>query len=271
MREFEPWLGRWPLAPDGEVLVTPTSRLLPVVVDAQPAMLKVATHTEEARGASVMEWWAGDGAARVLARDGEAVLLERATGPRSLVDMAREADDNASRIICEVAARLHAPRSTDPPRDLVPLAEWFRDLWPAAERLGGILRVSASAAQALLADPQEATVLHGDLHHGNVLDFGERGWMAIDPKGLIGERGYDFANLFNNPDRTIATQPGRLARQASIVAGAAGLDRRRLLLWIVAYSGLSAAWSMEDGLDPTLALAVAEIAAKEAGEDLFSY
>ena len=55
------------------------------------------------------------------------------------------------------------------------------------------------------------------------------------------------------------------------MAGAAGLDRRRLLLWIVAYSGLSAAWSMEDGLDPTLALAVAEIAAKEAGEDLFSY
>jgi streptomycin 6-kinase len=170
-----------------------------------------------------------------------------------------------------VAVRLHAPRSTDPPRELVPLAEWFRDLWPAAERLGGILHVSASVARGLLADPREATVLHGDLHHGNVLDFGERGWLAIDPKGVIGERGYDFANLFNNPDRAIATQPGRLARQASLVAEAAGLDRQRLLRWIVAYSGLSAAWSIEDGLDPALALAVAEIAAAEAGDDLFSY
>src|SRR5215216_2116620 len=185
MRDFEPWLGRWRLAPDGEPLVTPTSRLLPVVVDGQPAMLKVATHPEEARGASLMEWWAANGAARVLARDGAEILLERATGPRSLVNMAREADDEASRIICDVAARLHAPRSIDPPRELVPLAEWFRDLWPAAERLGGILHVSASVARELLADPREATVLHGDLHHGNVLDFGERGWLVIDPKGLI--------------------------------------------------------------------------------------
>jgi streptomycin 6-kinase len=259
------WLSRWRLILDGEPLVTPTSRIIPVLRDGRPAMLKFATQPEEARGAALIRWWEGDGAARVLAHEGAAVLLERASGARSLVAMARQDDDDeASRIICAVAARLHAPRKSEPPGDLIPLAEWFRDLWPAADRLGGIYRESAAVARALLADLLEQTVLHGDLHHGNILDFGARGWLAIDPKALIGERGYDFASIFNNPDFAIATRPGRLARQATVVAEAAGLDRDRLLRWILAYSGLSAAWSLEDGQDPALALAVAGIAAAEA-------
>jgi streptomycin 6-kinase len=40
----------------------------------------------------------------------------------------------------------------------------------------------------LLTTQREKVVLHGDMHHGNVLNFGSRGWLAIDPKGLIGER-----------------------------------------------------------------------------------
>lgn len=47
-------------------------------------------------------------------------------------------------------------------------------------------------------------VLHGDLHHGNVLDFGPLGWLAIDPKGLHGESGFDYANILSNPDRASA-------------------------------------------------------------------
>jgi streptomycin 6-kinase len=68
-------------------------------------------------------------------------------------------------------------------------------------------------------------VLHGDIHHGNILDAGQRGWLAIDPKGLIAERGFDFANMFCNPDLKTAVAPRRLARQASVVAEAADLDR----------------------------------------------
>jgi len=52
----------------------------------------------------------------------------------------------------------------------------------------------------LLADQHDVGVLHGDIHHGNILDFGPRGWLTIDPKGLIGERDFDYANLFCNPD-----------------------------------------------------------------------
>ena len=209
----------------------------------------------------------GEGAAKVLAQAGDALLLERATGDRSLVEMARDGrDDEASRTICSVAARLHAPRANRPSK-LTPLSEWFAALDPAAARHGGILHLAASTARELLADPRDITVLHGDIHNGNILDFGPRGWLAIDPKGLIGERGYDFANMFNNPDSAVAATPGCLARQATVVADAADLDRSRLMRWVLAYSGLSAAWFLADGDEAaaTLPMTIAGIAVAELG------
>jgi streptomycin 6-kinase len=260
---FEHYLARWQLEPDGEPITTHSSRLLPVHRDGAPAMLKIAIEPEERWGSTLMVWWGGDGAARVLADDGDALLMERALGEGSLVEMARNGrDDEASRIICEVAARLHAPRGRPPPA-LVPLQRWFRELEPGAAQPGGILRQAAAIARELLAQPQDVVPLHGDIHHGNVLDAGPRGWLAIDPKRLVGERGFDFANIFRNPDLEIATAPGRLARQATVVAEAANLERTRLLKWVLAFAGLSAAWVLGDGEEPELDLAVAEIAAAE--------
>jgi streptomycin 6-kinase len=136
-------------------------------------------------------------------------------------------------------------------------------LEPAAAAQGGILSASAAAARALLANQRDVRVLHGDIHHANILHFGERGWLAIDPKGLISERGFDYANLFCNPDHATATAPGRLARQADVVAQAAGLERKRLLQWILAWAGLSAVWHLGDRSSPETAFAIAERAAVE--------
>jgi streptomycin 6-kinase len=177
--------------------------------------------------------------------------------------MARDGrDDAASRAICGVAARLHARRDAPPP--VVPLRTWFAALDPAGVRHGGILARAAAAAHTLLDAPRDVVVLHGDLHHGNVLDGGPaRGWLAIDPKGLLGERAFDFANVLCNPDAAIALAPGRVARQVTVIAAAARLDRERMLEWVLAYAGLSAAWTLDDGDDASLALGVAELAARE--------
>jgi streptomycin 6-kinase len=144
---------------------------------------------------------------------------------------------------------------------LVPLTHWFEPLYQAADAHGAILRVSAAAASNLLKTQREIVGLHGDMHHGNVHNFGSRGWLAIDPKGLIAERYFDYANILCNPDEETATAPGRLTRQASVIAEAAHLDRNRLLGWIVAWAGLSAAFSLYDGLPPEGALKFAELAA----------
>ena len=262
---FDNHLERWRLSPDGDPLITRTSALLPVRRDGQPAMLKVALHKEERHGAQLMAWWDGQGAARVLAQSGDAILMERADRTPSLAELARSGrDDEATRIICATVARLHASRPSPRP-GLVALTQWFAALEPAANAQGGILRAAAKAASDLLATPCDTVVLHGDIHHGNILHFGTRGWLAIDPKGLVGERAFDYANLFCNPDLRIAAAPGRLAQRVGIVADAAALDRIRLLRWVLAWAGLSAAFAIEDGLPPQGALEIAELAAAELG------
>jgi streptomycin 6-kinase len=241
---FETYLTRWRLAPDGEPVVTPRACLLPVRQHGAPAMLKVATEPEEAFGGLLMAWWSGDGAARVLAHERPALLLERATTGRTLSDLVRDGqDDEASRIMCGVIARLHAPRHKPPP-DLVPLTRWFRDLTEASQ--DGLLARAKAVALALLAESQPPSVLHGDIHHDNVLDFGERGWLVIDPKRLIGDRYFDYLNLFCNPDYASATNPDLFARRLAVVVEAAGLERTRLLRWLLAWCGLSAVWCLND-------------------------
>ncbi len=101
-------------------------------------------------------------------------------------------------------------------------------------------------------------MLHGDLHHGNVLDFGERGWLAIDPKGLLGEAAFDYCNLLCNPSHERALAPGRLERQFGVVVEATGTEAARLADWLVAWSALSSTWFALDD-DPRLAESAAAI------------
>lgn len=258
------YLQRWELVADGDAITTHSSRLLPVRRDGQAAMLKLPSTPDERAGAALMPWWEGNGAARVLEHDEQgALLLERAEDPEELTRVARLDDDAATRVLCSVAAVLHAPRRRPPPSTLVPLSRWFEPLFPAARRLGGVLKDAAAAAEKLLSTPRDVVVLHGDLHHGNVMRFGERGWLAIDPKGLLGERGFDFANIFCNPLEAFAAAPERLAHRSWVVAEAAGLERERLLHWVLAYTGLSAAWYLEEDGEELAVLRVGEAALRE--------
>jgi len=260
---FDDYLARWELTPDGDPIVTRTSAILPVRSAGLPAILKIATVEEEKAGARLMSWWDGGGAAPVVRHGENALLLARACAGRSLAAMAKAGNDGeASRIICDVVAKLHAKRPRPVPQ-LPSLEHWFAPLRPAADTHGGVLRLSATVAAALLEAPEDATVLHGDIHHGNILDFGPSGWLAIDPKGLIGERYFDYANPFCNPDAVTALAPGRLRRQIDVVSRSAGLNPDRLLDWIVAWTGLSAAFLMQDGDPPDDALELAERAAAE--------
>lgn len=268
--EFKPWLNRWNLIPDGAPFSTHTSQLLPVktATGSMKAMLKITGDADEQSGSALMVWWEGNGAAHVIAHENEAILLARATGAASLSAMSREGQDaEACRILCLTANQLHAsPKRPLPP--LTPLDEWFAPLKPAARKYGGILARSAEIAEELLSTPHDVVALHGDLHHENVLDFGASGWLAIDPKGLKGERGFDFANIFTNPDLgnpvpRVATVPGIFNQRLRIVTETAGLDRNRLLKWIIAWCGLSATWSLDSNDTASIVLEVAELAINE--------
>ncbi|WP_122039505.1 aminoglycoside phosphotransferase family protein [Asaia bogorensis] len=261
------YLDRWHLVPDGDSIVTNTSHLLPVIRQGHPAMLKLTVHEDERLGAGLMAWWDGAGAALVLAQEGDALLMTRAMETGSLASWAWDGrDDEACRILCANAARLHAPRAT-PLLPLMRLAERFAALAPMATAYGGIMRRCDAAARSLLASPRDIVPLHGDLRHENVLDFGSDGWLAIDPKGVLGERGFDFSNIFCNPhdeEGTICSDPDRFRHRLAVVTEAANLERERQLLWILAWCGLSTAWCLKDDPEPPFEqLELAEIAAAE--------
>ena len=97
--------------------------------------------------------------------------------------------------------------------------------------------------------------LHGDMHHFNVLRAVRAEWLAIDPKGLRGDRCFDVCHFFRNPHNpSIATN----ARRLDIFCSELGLDRERTRAWALVHGVLDALWDFEDGRPFEAALARAE-------------
>jgi streptomycin 6-kinase len=124
-------------------------------------------------------------------------------------------------------------------------------------------RLTLEAGRIACAIIAERIIVPARPRRVNVLDFGERGWLAIDPKYFYGERTFDYANIFCNPDGETITTPGRMARQVSLISEEANIDKARLLRWILAWAGLSSAWHLSYGGTAKGTLTVAEIAAAE--------
>ena len=161
----------------------------------------------------------------------------------SLGALAVHDDAEATRVLAETARQLHAV--PDGKVELVPLRRWFADLIEASDQRYTDAR---DTALRLLDDPADEVVLHGDVHHDNVLDFGTPGaplWKAIDPKALVGESGFDYANLLCNPYESYAEnhETERLEKRLEVVASVTGYTVDRLRDWHTAWHALSTVWS----------------------------
>jgi len=85
-------------------------------------------------------------------------------------------------------------------------------------------------------------------------------FAAGQTHGVWGERGFDYANMFCNPTPELALKPGRFEAQLATISEAAKIYPTRLCRWVVAWTGLSAVWSIQGGNDPKPALEIGEIA-----------
>jgi streptomycin 6-kinase len=259
---FARYLALWDLVPDGAPIETPSSWLLPVRRDRIMAMLKVMQpSSDECNAAALLQYYDGKGAIRLYEAHENALLMERACGQRSLMTMAVTGGDiQAAEILAESVGALHAWRARPAPEGLTPLREWFWSLYER-ENTTPILGRCSTLARSLIATERDVHPLHGDLHHDNVLDGGARGWLAIDPKALIGERAFEIANLLGNPcpHGDIVHRPERMRQLAALYAGRLGLDVQRVLAFALAHAGLAASWDMQGGSDPTYRLRCAEV------------
>ena len=224
-------------------------------------MLKVLKpNSDEGDAAKLLRYYNGEGAVRLYKSDGTALLMERAMGSRSLTEMASDgSDSSAATILADSILTLHRRKPAHPIPSLKPLPAHFASLF-AREQQVAVLANAAAIARELFKSGQANRPLHGDLHHDNLLDGGPRGWLAIDPKGVLGTPAYEVANLLRNPSShpQLVLNKERMARQAAFYAAHLGLDPARVLRFAFAHAGLSAAWDMEDGLDPSFSLACAE-------------
>ncbi len=167
-----------------------------------------------------------------------------------LAEVAEADDDEATRIAAGVLGRLWRPVPEG--SGLRPLASWLdafdrnrdalsrgRDGFPAA-----LFRRADELRRELLASTESPTPLHGDLHHFNVLRGRGAEWLAIDPKGLVGDRCFDVCQFLRNP-RPVPPDVNR--RRLDVFCADLGLDRRRVKAWCFVHAMLDACWSFEDG------------------------
>jgi streptomycin 6-kinase len=203
---------------------------------------------------AALEWFSGHGGVRVLASDAArgAMLLERALPGTPLRELVAGDDEAATAAAVAVMGALWRPAPADRPFPTV--RDWGEDL-------GGAGRAAGLFAE-LCDSMGEAVVLHGDLHHDNVLRSGTDGWLVIDPKGVVGEREYETGALLRNPWPGLLDlqHPGRiLRRRADQLAEALDLDVRRVRAWAYAQAVLSAVWCEQDGQDPAFPRACADL------------
>lgn len=116
--------------------------------------------------------------------------------------------------------------------------------------------------QELEASTSRRMLLHGDLHHENIRADAGRGWVAIDPKGVIGDPAYEAARFQHNPIPSFLSMDDPRAaarRRGEILASILGEYQERLLAWAFFDAVLAACWSVEEGTDWAHHLACAEL------------
>lgn len=225
--------------------------------DGAPAVLKLGVPRDElSTEIDALRHYAGLGAVRLLAADEAegALLLERLIPGDPLAPLAATDDEAATAIAADVMAALWRPAS--PGHRYPHVAGWFAGLAELRAYFAGgtgpfpaqlVARAEALSAE-LLATQADPVVLHGDLHHDNILAAGDA-WLAIDPKGLLGEPAFEAAALLRNPIDMVRRHPrldALLARRIAVLSGRLGLNPRRIHGWALAFAVLSAWWSYED-------------------------
>lgn len=207
----------------------------------------------------------GRASVQLLARDHQegALLLDRLRPGTPLSALAD--DRQATSIAAGVMRQLWRPLWPDHPFPSV--ARWAAGLGRLRERFDGatgplpegLVSRAEGLFGELLDSMAEPVLLHGDLHHENILavdnqpwrNEGRRDWLAIDPKGVAGEPAYEVGALLRNPWPQLLSwpRPGQiLARRVDQLSAELGFEKERIVGWGLAQAVLAAWWCIEDSV-----------------------
>ncbi len=197
----------------------------------------------------------GAGAVRLLeAREEQGMFLLERLQPGDMLSGLAD-DDQATTIAADVMQRLWKPAPDD--KNLIRLTDWFKGLdrlRPAFEGgTGPFPKRLVEQVEELLPElfraSSPARLIHGDLHHFNILRSG-RGWLAIDPKGVIGHPEYEVGPFLLNPVPELLKRDhpkACLERRIAILSERLGFAPQRLKEWGLCYALLSSWWDWPSG------------------------
>ncbi|MFE2967606.1 aminoglycoside phosphotransferase family protein [Streptomyces sp. NPDC059340] len=261
------FLERWELRLDGPSMHGVTALVLPVLrADGTPAVLKLQLLDEESTGEpAALRVWDGGAAVRLLAHDEATctLLLERLDHTRTLAHLPDTRE--AALVVARLLARLTAMPAPEGMRRLGDIAEAM------LERVPGALKLIADPAERRLVEDCAAAVrevatepgdrlLHWDLHYDNVLQdlrdlqdpdglqdgdarsVGRGPWVAIDPKPLAGDPGFDLCPALGN-----RFEPAEIRWRFDAMTDVLGLDRERARAWTLGRVLENTLWEIEDG------------------------
>jgi streptomycin 6-kinase len=225
-----------------------------------PVVLKVVRQPgDEWRCGDVLSAFDGRGVVRVYDHIEGAVLLERLSPGTALASLALDGrDDEATEILAEVIQRMSSTieSSGETLRKFATIQDWGRAFQGYLE--SGDKQIPDDLVERgqhlylkLCASQRDTRLLHGDLQHYNVLLDNDRGWVAIDPKGVVGEVEYEIGASLRNPcerpDLFVTAET--VERRLKIYEEKLKLDSDRASGWVFAQAVLSAIWSVEDGFE----------------------
>ncbi|WP_190083761.1 aminoglycoside phosphotransferase family protein [Streptomyces longisporoflavus] len=244
---------RWDLTLDGPSMHGMAALVLPVVRrDGTPAAVKFQLLDEETEGEPVgLRVWDGDGAVRLLDHDAATgtMLLERLDSGRMLSSTAdsRSSTRKAVLVIAELLARLTAVPAPEGMRRLGDIAAEMVDDLPQALRAisdpvqRALVERCGGAVREVMGEPGDQ-LLHWDLHFENVLAAEREPWLAIDPKPLAGDPGFDLWPALNN-----RFDADDVLWRFDAMSEVLGLDRERAKAWTLGRVLQNALWEIEDG------------------------
>ncbi|MBI2791339.1 MAG: phosphotransferase [Gammaproteobacteria bacterium] len=178
-----------------------------------------------------------------------AFLMEYLTPGDTLKSLVQKGeDDAATRIISQTILELHRDQDEYPSS-----YKHLADLMPALSQLkglidNGLLSKAQSLFLDLTLDRTQDVLLHGDLHHDNILLSGDT-WKVIDPHGYIGSPIAEIGPMIHNHfDCFPCHEPMQkiIETRLKILCEMLPYDPKSIQAWAFCLTMLSTAWDFED-------------------------
>ena len=215
-----------------------------------------------------LRYFNGQGCVKLLEYDAEyqAFLLQYIQPGDTLRSFFPDRDKEAVEIVAALIKRLHTHDASNiEPGSFPTVREWLKELDQEYQKVPLDLLVKArTLATKLVSTEGTLYLLHGDLHHENILQYSqpfvlsstslriEESWIAIDPKGVIGELEYELGAFIRNPIPDLILHPDvqqLTKRRIEQFSALLNFDAQRVTDWCFVQSVLSACWVEGYGKD----------------------